>query len=86
MRFKGCGIVYIICHYIPGPSGKKGSHGAGGAQDGADAEHRVVQVPCGTIVKEKGVQLIDLKQHGDRYIAARGGIGGLGNRFGVSCS
>ena len=70
--------MFAICS---GASGCKGSHGPGGSQDGAHAVHRVVRVPCGTIVKEKGVQMIDLKREGDRYIAARGGIGGLGNRF-----
>ena len=58
-----------------------GRHGKGGSQDGANAEHLVVKVPVGTIVKEEGRLVIDLKESGQRYIAARGGVGGLGNRY-----
>ena len=37
-------------------------------------------------MRENGKQIIDLKVDGLKYIAARGGVGGLGNRyeFGVS--
>ncbi|XP_063723250.1 mitochondrial ribosome-associated GTPase 2-like [Symsagittifera roscoffensis] len=65
---------------VIGLSGSSGRHGKGGAQDGANAKHLFVHVPLGTIIKENGSQLIDLKEKGSRYIAARGGYGGLGNR------
>lgn len=41
----------------------------------------IVKVPVGTLVKhaETGVLLADLKENGQRYVAAKGGRGGRGN-------
>src|SRR6185369_2390098 len=40
----------------------------------------VVRVPEGTVVRARdGELLADLVNHGDRYVAARGGRGGRGN-------
>lgn len=42
------------------------------------------KVPVGTLVKEDGVVVADLTQHGEEYVAAYGGAGGKGNRFFLS--
>lgn len=55
----------------------------GGAKrcTGASADDLVVGVPRGTIVKdEEGRILADLTEDGQRWIAARGGKGGMGNQ------
>ncbi|XP_067006920.1 mitochondrial ribosome-associated GTPase 2 isoform X3 [Anabrus simplex] len=52
---------------------------------GRNAQHTVVKVPTGTIVKsEAGKVIADLKQEGMMFVAARGGAGGHGNHFFVS--
>lgn len=49
---------------------------------GKNAEHTVVKVPVGTIMRDiKGRILADLDQDGMMFIAARGGAGGHGNAF-----
>ncbi|XP_050444621.1 mitochondrial ribosome-associated GTPase 2 isoform X4 [Cataglyphis hispanica] len=49
---------------------------------GKNAEHNVVRVPVGTIVRDlNGRILADLDQNGMMFIAARGGAGGHGNAF-----
>ncbi len=55
----------------------------GGAKrcTGASADDLIVSVPRGTIVKdEEGRILADLTEDGQRWIAARGGKGGMGNQ------
>ena len=48
---------------------------------GANGDDRVVLVPLGTLVHDKvsGELLADITEHDQRYIAAHGGKGGLGN-------
>ncbi len=59
---------------------KNGQPGMGSNRHGKNAPDVVVEVPVGTLVKdEKGHVLKDLSRPGERYIAARGGNGGLGN-------
>lgn len=49
---------------------------------GKNAEHTVVKVPVGTIVRDvNGKILADLDKDGMMFIAARGGAGGHGNAF-----
>jgi GTP-binding protein len=59
----------------------RGQHGMGKETHGKDADDRIVKVPVGTIVRygEMEEVLADLKQHGQRIVVARGGIGGKGN-------
>jgi GTP-binding protein len=55
----------------------------GGKQDrtGRGGEDRMVEVPLGTLVKaDDGKVLADLAAEGDRFLAARGGRGGRGNK------
>ena len=56
---------------------------AGGAKrcTGRSAEDLIIDVPKGTIVKDaEGRILADLTEDGQRWIAARGGKGGMGNQ------
>jgi len=61
--------------------------GRGGAgkktkQEGKDAEHLVVQVPVGTVLRNmEGAMIADLDREGVSFIAARGGAGGKGNTY-----
>lgn len=61
---------------------QNGEHGSGSAKNGKAGENMVMRVPCGTLVYdvETGEGLADLVEPGDRFVAARGGRGGRGNR------
>ena len=49
---------------------------------GKNAEHLIVKVPVGTIVRHvDGKVLADLEEEGMMFIAARGGAGGHGNPY-----
>jgi GTP-binding protein len=57
-----------------------GAHGSGGRRHGSRGHDLVVDVPEGTVVRDRqGSVLADLVRHGDRWLAARGGRGGRGN-------
>src|SRR5215470_15591501 len=50
-----------------------GTHGAGQKRHGKAGDDLVVEVPEGTVVRDReGEVIADLVQHGDRYLAARG--------------
>lgn len=59
--------------------------GAGGAGlcNGKNGEDVIIEVPCGTILKDAktGKVLCDLYNDNERYVAIRGGRGGKGNNF-----
>ncbi|CAH2987731.1 unnamed protein product [Chilo suppressalis] len=49
---------------------------------GKNADHIIVPVPLGTVVRSvDGKEMADLKEEGVMYVAARGGQGGRGNKF-----
>ncbi|HVX19354.1 MAG TPA: GTPase ObgE [Acidimicrobiales bacterium] len=57
-----------------------GTHGQGKKRHGGGGDDVDVHVPEGTVVTDReGSVLADLVQHGDRWLAARGGVGGQGN-------
>lgn len=57
-----------------------GTHGQGKKRHGRSGADLVVKVPEGTVVRDNdGEVLADLLNHGDRYLAAEGGLGGRGN-------
>lgn len=60
---------------------KSGQHGMGSDRSGASAEDLLLKVPVGTLVidAKTGTQLCDLSTPGQRFVAAKGGRGGLGN-------
>ena len=60
---------------------KSGEHGMGSDMNGRSAPDLVLRVPVVTIVKDEstGEVLADLSEKGQRFIAAQGGKGGLGN-------
>lgn len=56
----------------------------GGNKDchGKNAQHSIVKVPVGTIVKSNIGRVVgDLNKEGTMFVAARGGAGGKGNHF-----
>ncbi|QDF03002.1 GTPase ObgE [Myxococcus xanthus] len=60
---------------------KNGEHGMGSDCNGRAAEDMVLKVPVGTLVKDAHTEelLVDLSEDGQRWVAAKGGRGGLGN-------
>lgn len=62
--------------------GENGERGRNKDCHGKSAENKIVQVPIGTIVKNKQGQIVgDLSEENMMFIAARGGAGGRGNHF-----
>ncbi|XP_054719877.1 mitochondrial ribosome-associated GTPase 2-like [Uloborus diversus] len=61
--------------------GLNGTRGRGKHMHGANAEHTIIKVPIGTLVKEDDKFIYDLNAPDSKYIAARGGAGGHGNHF-----
>jgi GTP-binding protein len=67
-------------HHSPHRKAGNGKPGAGGNRTGAEGEDLVLLVPDGTVVMDKrGNVLADLIGNGTTYVAAAGGLGGLGN-------
>lgn len=60
---------------------ESGENGRGARKSGRDGADLVLKVPPGTVVKdaETGEVLCDLVRPGQKFIAARGGLGGRGN-------
>ncbi len=77
----------IALRYKPIIKAKRGAHGQGKNKKGKSGEDKIIEVPLGTVVKdpETGEILADLKEDGERFLAAKGGRGGRGNaRFKTS--
>ena len=75
----GTASLLDVAHH-PHRRAANGTPGQGSHRNGADADDVEIRVPIGTVVTDgRGVALADLTAPGDRYIAARGGRGGLGN-------
>ena len=60
---------------------QRGENGRSAECYGAKGEDMVLRVPVGTVVSDKssGQMLVDLSEHGQRAMMAKGGNGGLGN-------
>ncbi len=68
-------------HHSPHRTAGNGKPGEGSERNGADGADLVLGVPDGTVVATRdGQVLADLVGEGARYVAARGGRGGLGNK------
>lgn len=62
----------------------KAGHGGDGGSSrstGADGEDKIIEVPLGTVVRDKdtGELLFEITEHDQEKILAKGGKGGLGN-------
>ena len=67
-------------HHSPHRSATSGRQGHGALKNGADGEDLILGVPNGTVVlSADGRVLADLVGIGTRFVAAKGGQGGLGN-------
>jgi GTP-binding protein len=67
-------------HHHPHQRAGNGKQGAGSNRSGAEGTDLELRVPDGTVViGEDGTVLADLTGAGTRFVAARGGRGGLGN-------
>ena len=62
---------------------ERGQHGQGSNCNGRGAEDLIIQVPAGTIARDRDREhvLRDLKQAGESVVVAKGGRGGHGNTF-----
>jgi GTP-binding protein len=67
-------------HRSPHRKSEHGQPGQGDHKAGTSGEELVLLVPVGTVVKDAdGNEILDMNEHGMRYVAAPGGMGGLGN-------
>ncbi len=59
----------------------RGAHGQGSRKAGRTGKDIVINVPCGTLVKNSvsGEVICDLVEDGEEFLLARGGQGGRGN-------
>ncbi len=70
----------LTYHHKPHQRAGSGGFGKGDLRHGARGEDLVLRVPDGTVVKtQDGRVLADMVGVGTRFVAARGGSGGLGN-------
>ncbi|MFD4957425.1 GTPase ObgE [Microbacterium sp. NPDC058389] len=67
-------------HHSPHRSAGNGGFGMGDHRSGALGESLELPVPVGTVVKDpSGETIVDMIEPGMRFVAAPGGLGGLGN-------
>ena len=67
-------------HHLPHRKSENGGFGMGDMRSGAHGETLELPVPVGTVVKKPdGEVIVDLIEPGMTYVAAQGGLGGLGN-------
>jgi GTP-binding protein len=67
-------------HRRPVRKAGNGHQGEGSNRNGAAGDDLIVKVPSGTVVLDKGGEVLaDLVGTGTRFVAAQGGRGGLGN-------
>ncbi len=61
---------------------ERGENGSGVNRTGKSGKDLIIKVPPGTLIKDEatGIIIADLKNPGDSFVAAKGGIGGKGNQ------
>lgn len=66
--------------YKPYFKAQKGTRGGSNKKNGANGEDLILKVPAGTVFKdESGSVIFDLTMKNQKFIAAKGGLGGRGN-------
>ncbi len=68
--------------FTPEIRAERGRHGEGSNRTGRSGEDSVVEVPVGSVVKDRetGEVVADLVEEGEEVLVAKGGRGGLGNQ------
>ena len=80
LRVDGQTTTLLEYHHSPHQHAPNGDIGRGDMSHGFNGQDLILPVPQGTVVKDKdGNVLADLVRMGDEFVAAEGGIGGLGN-------
>ncbi|BFZ12987.1 hypothetical protein BsWGS_16026 [Bradybaena similaris] len=83
--FKAAVDAKSLAHLKPVEKAEDGVKGKTKCRDGKNAEHHILEVPLGTVVRSpEGNILSSLDKAGDLFVAARGGAGGKGNHFFLS--
>ena len=67
--------------FKPHWSGRRGEHGRGSNEHGADGRDCVLKMPLGTVVidDETGRTITEITEDGQRFVLCKGGNGGWGN-------
>lgn len=80
LRVDGQTTTLLEYHHSPHQHAPNGDIGRGDMSHGFNGQDLILPVPQGTVVKDKeGNVLADLVRIGDEFVAAEGGMGGLGN-------
>lgn len=80
--FKASTTIRDFVHMRTVMEAESGENGGHKDCHGKSAEHRVIDVPIGTVVKNSDGKVVgDLVREGLMFVAARGGAGGRGNHF-----
>src|SRR5699024_5470186 len=80
LRVNTAVTTLVDFYHRPHRRAGSGQHGRGGNRNGAHGGSLVLDVPDGTVVRDRGGEVLaDLLGHGTELVAAAGGRGGLGN-------
>lgn len=80
--FEASKDVKNLNHVSTSISGEDGECGKPKECNGKNANHTVIKVPVGTVIRnKKGFVIGDLNRERLMFVASRGGVGGKGNRF-----
>lgn len=83
--FRSTGDANDLVHMPSVLRGEDGEKGGNKDCHGKCAQHTIVDVPVGTIIKNHGGIVVgDLHKEGLLFVVARGGAGGKGNHFFVT--
>lgn len=80
--FQAATDINNLNHILSIIKAEDGEKGANKDCNGRNADHTVIKVPIGTIVKDANGKVVgDLSKDAIMFVAARGGAGGRGNHF-----
>ena len=68
-------------YHHPHQRAENGGHGKGSDRTGKSGDDNIINVPCGTVVLDPDTEelITEILEHGQEFILAKGGRGGLGN-------